>query len=333
MFHSRKLKRIVRSWAEEIRFDAVVVFCSSMVQYVDVPGLSGVPMIVDLVDVDSQKWFDYADVSRGLKRFFFQLEGRRLRRLERSLPERAKAVTLVSPWEANLYREFCSADCIHAITNGVDLDYFRPMHSPASHASQRCVFVGALDYRANIDGIRWFCTHVWPEVRRRRPQATFTLVGSNPAPAVARFAQQPGVELVGEVPDVRPYLADAALAVVPLRVARGLQNKVLEALAMGRAVIATPQALEGLEVQPNVHLHEASTPQQWIEATTGLLDNPELRDHLGSSGRTYVEKHHHWDVQLKQFASLLGLAEVVRPRSEGSAPKPTAEALPAQHHV
>ena len=107
-------------------FDAIVVFCSSMAQYLDEPGLADVPTVVDLVDVDSQKWFDYARHSRGPKRWLFQLEGERLRRLEVSLPDRVGAVTLVSPHEADLFRSFCPSDRVHAICNGVDLSYFRP---------------------------------------------------------------------------------------------------------------------------------------------------------------------------------------------------------------
>jgi sugar transferase (PEP-CTERM/EpsH1 system associated) len=288
-----------------------VVFCSSMVQYLRVPGLERVPAVVDLVDVDSQKWFDYAEGSHGLKRWLFRLEGRRLRRLEASLPRGATAVTLVSRHEADLYRGFCPADGVRAIPNGVDLEYFRPGEpaEKAELAAARCVFVGALDYRANLDGVRWFCEQVWPEVRRRRPGATFAVVGSNPGAAARRLAERPGVELVGEVPDVRPHLAGAAVVVVPLRVARGIQNKVLEALAMGKAVVATPQALEGLGVEAGVHVCRAAGAGQWIEAVTSLLDDRQAAQRLGRAGRGYVEAHHRWDVQLRPFGELLGLED------------------------
>ncbi|OHB67889.1 MAG: hypothetical protein A2V70_06085 [Planctomycetes bacterium RBG_13_63_9] len=321
LFHSQTLRRVIRSWTQQIRFDAVVVFCSSMVQYLNDPGLTDVPAIVDLVDVDSQKWLDYAGQSRGMKRLLYRLEGCRLRRLECALPKLAKAITLVSRSEADLYRQFCPADCIHTVANGVDLDHFCPVESPTSETSQQCVFVGALDYRANVDGIRWFAEHVWPEILRRLPHATFVLVGSNPSAAARQMAELPGVRLAGEVPDVRPYLADAALAVIPLRVARGIQNKVLEALAMGKAVVATPQALEGLGVEPDVHVCQASSPEQWIEATTRLLGDSELRNQLGQQGREYVEEHHRWETQLKPFASLPGLPAMDEHRPSFLAPE------------
>ena len=176
------------------------------------------------------------------------------------------------------------------------------------------MFVGALDYRANIDGARWFCERVWPEVQRRRPGATFAVVGSNPGAAARRLAELPGVELVGEVPDVRPHLAGAAVAVVPLRVARGIQNKVLEALAMGKAVVATPQALEGLGVEPGVQVCRAADAGEWVEVILALFDDPGLRSRLGRAGRQHVEEHFCWNARLRPFGQLLGMPEHVPAR-------------------
>jgi len=325
LFSCRDLREIVRRWAQETRFDAAFVFCSSMVQYLDAPGLARVPAIVDLVDVDSQKWLDYAEHSRWLRRSLFRMEGYRLRRLESALPQRAAAITLVSQCEAEIYRSFCPAECVYAIPNGVDLDYFRPEESAVASRSQQCVFVGALDYRANSDGITWFCKNVWPEVRRRRPGAVFRVVGSRPGAAVRRLARLPGVELVGEVPDVRPYLADAALVVVPLRVARGIQNKVLEALAMGKAVVASPQARDGLDVLPGIHLSEASTPSEWTDAVALLLDNQELRRRLGLAGRELVEASYAWEARLPAWE--LPWARVAASRQRPSESNPTVDTV------
>jgi polysaccharide biosynthesis protein PslH len=307
MFRCRRLRRLLTQWCQRTRFDAAVVFCSSMVQYLDVPGLAGVPAIVDLVDVDSQKWFDYARDASGVQRRLFQIEGRRLRQLEQSLPARVKAVTLVSSCEVDLYRSFCPTDCVHAIGNGVNLDYFRPSKDVGPASSCECVFVGALDYRANIDGIRWFCDEIWPEVRRREPRATFTIVGSRPSPVVHRLASLPGVRVASDVPDVRPYLAKAAVVVVPLRVARGIQNKVLEALAMGKAVVASPEALEGIAIEPGVHASRAGNAAEWIESAIGLFADAAARSRLGQTGRAFVEAHHCWSRQLAPLAGLLGL--------------------------
>jgi polysaccharide biosynthesis protein PslH len=325
LFQSKRLRRLLAGWCKKTRYDAVVVFCSSMVQYLDVPGLADVPVLVDLVDVDSQKWLQYAEEASWAQRMLYRIEGKRLRRLEQSLPSRSKAITLVSQCEAELYKSFCPAESVHAISNGVDLDYFQPRMNTNAGSSQDCVFVGALNYRANVDGIHWFCNEIWPEVLRRNPKATFTIVGSHPSPIVCRLAQLPGIRLACNVPDIRPYVAEAALVVVPLRIARGIQNKVLEALAMGKAVIATPEALEGIAVDPEVHACQALAPAEWIELVVRLLGDASGRDRLGQAGRSFVESHHTWDLQLRPLAPLLGLRELSSDASHGTAPKQDAK--------
>jgi sugar transferase (PEP-CTERM/EpsH1 system associated) len=315
-FDSPALREVVKRWATETDFQAALASSSGMVPYLGLTELRGVPAVVDLIDVDSQKWFDYAAASRGPAARFYAAEGRRLRDLERRLPAWVRAVTLVSEPEAELYRAFAGSAPVHAIGNGVDLDYYRPQPRAAEEG---CVFVGALDYRPNVDAACWFCDAVWPEVSRRHPGMRLSLVGRRPVAAVRRLAKVPGVEVVGQVSDVRPYLARAALVVVPLRIARGIQNKVLEALAMGKAVVASPQALEGLSVTAGVHAYSASTPQDWTEAVACLLDHPTRRQQLGLAGRAYVEGHHRWDRCLEPFGPLLGL----------TAGTGTAEALPA----
>lgn len=303
-FRSSALAATLRSWAKQTRFHAALATSSSMVPYLRLPELREIPAVVDLIDVDSQKWFDYAEAGRGIRAWFYRTEGRRLRRLEKPLPAWARAVVLVSQAEVDLYRSFCDPGKVEAVTCGVDLEYFHP-NSPVEESA--CVFVGALDYPPNVDGVCWFCRHIWPEVRRQRPGAMFYLVGRRPASAVQRLAESPGVEVVGQVPDVRPHLAKAAVSVVPLRIARGIQNKVLESLAMGKAMVASPQSLAALGVQPGVHLLAPSSPEEWVESVVHLLDDADQRQRLGQAGRKYVEEHHQWDRCLEPMVPLLGL--------------------------
>jgi len=306
LFRSPRLRQTVRDWSRGEHWDAIVVFCSSMVQYLDLPELAGVPTVVDLCDVDSQKFLDYASQSRGLKRQLYKLEAHRLRRVECSLPSRVKAITLVSEAEANLYRSFCPNDCTHAITNGVDLDYYRPILGDGRPG--RCIFVGAMDYQPNINGVVWFCEHVWPHVIAARADATFAIVGRNPSPAVRRLASLPGVEVTGSVPDVRPFLATAQVVVVPLLITRGIQNKVLEAMAMTKPVIASPQALEGLSVDSGVHVLSATTVDEWRERISFLLTHTDVRRELADAGRAYVQCHHSWQACLKPLAACQSIA-------------------------
>ena len=305
-FDSPGLRRVVRQWAREVPYHAALVSASSLVPYLRLPELARVPAVIDLMDVDSQKWLDYAAAGRGPSAWLYRTEGRRLRRLEEDLPAWARAVTLVGEAEADLYRAFCRPGTVRAVTNGVDLDYFRP--GPAADGPG-CVFVGALDYLPNVDGSTWFCREVWPEVLRRRPGAKLLLVGRRPAPAVRRLADLPGVELVGQVPDVRPHVYRAAVTVVPLRIARGIQNKALESLAMARPTVVSSPVLGGLRAEPGTHLLRADAPAEWVEAVLRLFDDRELGRRLGVAGRRYVEENHRWEVCLAPFAELLGLPE------------------------
>jgi sugar transferase (PEP-CTERM/EpsH1 system associated) len=316
-FASRELSATLSAWVKQTHFRSVLVSASSLVPYLAASELSDVPAVVDLIDVDSQKWLDYAAVTRGPARWVYRMEGVRLRRLEASLAKRVKALAVVSEAEASLFRQFQSEGSIHAIPSGVDLEYFSPARTletenpsltdAAKQSPDCCVFVGALDYRPNVDAACWFCTEIWPAILRRRPGAKVRLVGRRPARAVRRLAGLPGVELVGQVPDVRPYLACSSIVIAPLRLARGIQTKVLEALAMGKAVVASPESLKAIAVTVGKHLLAAETPDQWVEAIDRLFRNSSLREQLGAAGRQFVETQHDWDRCLQPFAALLGL--------------------------
>ncbi|MHB0954813.1 MAG: TIGR03087 family PEP-CTERM/XrtA system glycosyltransferase [Pirellulaceae bacterium] len=321
LFTSTKLRTTIGQWAADTSFDAVFVYCSSMVQYLNAPGLSGVPTVVDLVDIDSQKWFDYAKQAHGPKRLLLRIEANRLRHLEASLSNRVDAVTVVADREADLFRSFVPYRP-HVIRNGVDLDYFQPSCSTGD-CRLTALFVGALDYDANIDGVTWFCDEVWPHVLKRFPQAVFRLVGSRPDRRVRRLGSRPGVTLIGEVPDVRPYMQDAAVITVPLRVARGIQNKVLEAMAAGKPVVVTPQALDGIKATPDVDLIRAATPTDWIESITKLFIDPQQCARLGHTGRAFVEEEYRWPNQLAKLCQLPGLMHCLgERRASGSCLEP-----------
>lgn len=320
LFESPGLRAIVGEWARTTSFDAVFTYCSSMWQYARIPELDHVPRVVDLVDVDSQKWFDYARQSRGPQRWLYQWEGARLRRLECDLTAQSRAVVLVSAAEAAIFQAYCPLpEKVTAITNGVDLDYYQPQPAesqvPHQFIPPRCVFVGALDYRANVDGVTWFCERIWPRIRERVRAATFAIVGRRPVEAVRRLGSLPGVTVVGEVDDVRSHLANAALVVVPLRIARGVQNKVLEALAMGKAVMASSESLEGLGLVHQRHVWQARGEADWWEGVPRLLADQALRQQLGENGRAHVEREHHWDACLAPLADVLGVSPRQSPAS------------------
>jgi sugar transferase (PEP-CTERM/EpsH1 system associated) len=314
LFYSHALVQTLKEWTSNTEYDAVVAYCSSMGQYLRLIPHCRESAIVDLVDVDSQKWFDYASHMVGPLRWLYRLEGRRVRQLENEVAAQSKAIAVVSDAEATLLGQSCRLASIVAIPNGVDIEYFQPTvglgESSAATAGEKdhsCVFVGALDYRANVDGITWFCHEVWPKVCRRFPDARFTVVGRRPVSAVRRLGKYPNIELIGEVSDVRPYLQQACVVLVPLRIARGIQNKVLEALAMEKAVIASPQALQGLGAVVGQHVYAAGTADEWLKQITSLFSDRISRSQLGTAGRLYVTNRHQWEKCLQPFAELLDL--------------------------
>lgn len=292
LFAASRLRGVIRDWTRQTRFRAAVVSASSLVPYLRRDGLENTPAFVDLVDVDSQKWLDFAAASRPPKRWLYRLEATRVRKLEASLPQWARAVSVVSRAEADVYDSFTGTQAATVATNGVDLDYFAAGGGASGRA---CVFVGAMDYMPNVDGAVWFAREVWAGIRANFPEAVFRIVGRKPTMAVQELARLPGVEVTGSVPDVRPFVAAATVVVAPLRLARGVQNKVLEALAMGKAVVAAPPALAALGTTPGSELLAATTPTEWVEAVGGLLADSERCQVLGAAGRRYVERHHHWE--------------------------------------
>ena len=282
--------------------DAVLLSTSGLADVLQCPPLQRARKVVDFVDLDSQKWQDYAAESRGPMRIIYGMEARRLRAVESRLIRDADAITLVTDAERQLCEQLCGTGEIHTVTNGVHPGPF-PTVPPAE---PRLVFVGALDYRPNVEGIHWFCRHVWPMVRAAHPTAQLALVGRSPHPTLQQL-RLPGVDLIGPVPEIRPHLDAAAISISPLRIARGLQNKVLEAMAAGRPVVASPGAAEGIMASPPRDLLVADSPGEWAAAIDHLIKNPESARQIGQAGRAYVENHHDWSTCLFKLPELLGL--------------------------
>lgn len=309
-FSSPRFRSFVSEWSRRTRFTATLASSSALSQYQRMGSLHGVPAYVDLIDVDSQKWMDYSAATSGWKKLVYKTEGRRLRAVESKLADWAHGIAVVSDAEANIYRSFRDTPLIKSIPNGVDLDYFQP---PVLSTRERCsntngcVFVGVLNYKPNVDGICWFAREIWPSVVAQRPDQKLRIVGREPAQAVRELASIPGVEVVGTVPDVRPYLVKASVVIVPLQIARGVQNKVLEAFAMAKPVVASPEPLVGLSVNEGVDVFQAESPGQWISALLRLFDDADLRDAVGLAGQAYVTANHRWDQCLGTLTDFLGL--------------------------
>jgi sugar transferase (PEP-CTERM/EpsH1 system associated) len=297
------LQRWVETVLERERIDAAVVFSSSMAQYVErTPGL---PLLVDFVDVDSAKWSQYAQRHRWPMSWIYRREGRRLLAYERSVARVARRSYFVTDREAELFVQQApeSAAVVEAMANGVDADFFAPdprRASPYPAGQVAIVFTGAMDYWPNVDAVTFFVREVLPALRARRPELQFHIVGRNPQPAVRALAGE-GVHVTGTVPDVRPYLQHAAVVVAPLRLARGIQNKVLEAMAMARPVVAAQTCVEAIDARPGIDLIGAELAEDYVQAIEALLARPERALALGAAARECVLAAYSWEAHLSRI--------------------------------
>jgi len=290
------------------QIDATVVFSSVMAQYLeDQPALIRVPMLVDFVDVDSAKWTQYAAKHKMPLSWLYRREGERLLKYERAVASRSHRSFFVTENEATLFRQLAPecAGTVEAMSNGVDADYFSPDPARASpfecqplqQAQIPLVFTGAMDYWPNIDAVTWFVSDILPALRQTWPQLRFYIVGRSPPPAVFALAGD-GVVVTGTVPDVRPYLQHAAVVVAPLRVARGIQNKILEAMAMARPVVATQSCVQAIDAEDGKGLISAADAADFVREIDALLQAPARAAAVGQCGRMRVVKSYSWAAHL-----------------------------------
>jgi sugar transferase (PEP-CTERM/EpsH1 system associated) len=298
-FYSRRLKRRLAEVFRRTRFDIVVGYSSAVLPYVlEAPAQA---RVMDLVDVDSLKWLSYARKARAPMAWLCRRESRLVADLERRAAGACDAVICVSSAEARVVP--MQNERLFAVANGVDVDYFRPSWA-ASEAPPSLVFVGTMSYRPNADAVCWFCRNVWPELRRRIPRLTFKIVGRDPTRQVRKLGRLDGVAVTGSVPDVRPYLSSVRVAVAPLQMARGVQNKVLEAMAMARPVVGSSAAIEGLDVSACDGLLRADTPVQWLRVLTELLPDGQRCGRLGRRARSLVSERYNWSACMEPMRSL-----------------------------
>jgi len=302
-FQCSSLARKVRRLLSLRNFDAILVHCSSMGPYV--AGHDGCRKVMDFGDAASEKWFEYARSSALPLSWAFWLEGRRVRRAERGLGASFDAASVNAPREREVLAGYVRSP-ISVIPNGVDLEYFQPGRtSGPGYVPNRMIFTGNMSYRPNVEAVRHFVGEIFPRICREVPDAQFYIVGMDPAPAVRRLAEGDRIVVTGKVDDVRPYLDSAAVAVAPLRVARGLQNKVLEAMAMRVPVVASPAAFAGISAVAGRDLLVARKPAEFSRAVVSLLRDSAARERFAAAGRSSVEANHNWSQLLERLEDLV----------------------------
>lgn len=259
--------------------------------------------VVDYVDVDSDKWRQYADNKTGISRWVYRREHQKLKSFENRVCERSQHALFVSDPEAELFKQQLPTlqhGKVQGLLNGVDVDYFSPDSDIESVTEQvDVVFTGAMDYWANVDAVIWFVNHVWPRIRTLHPNATFYVVGGNPTAQVKSLNNTNGIVVTGRVKDVRPFIRSAKVSVAPLQIARGIQNKVLEALSMAKPVVATSMAIEGIEAK-NEHIRVTDDAEQFCSAVCHYLDTPaEVPEN-----RQWIMENLQWTATMSKLAGL-----------------------------
>ena len=297
------------AWVERIlarpALSRIVVFSSAMAQYALVPEALHLRRVVDYVDVDADKWRQYAERKSAPLSWLYAREARCLLAHDAAVARASAASLFVSRPEALLFQRMSGVAGARAVPNGVDSVFFAPSPSrpsPFSAGEQAVVFTGAMDYWANVDAVRWFAREVWPAVRRQRASARFWIVGARPARDVRKLA---GADIVvtGRVEDVRPYLQHASAIVAPMRIARGVQNKVLEGMAMGRVVVTTSMGLEGIDAEPSRHLLVADDPRVMAAHLIAVLAGGHTG--LGAAARALIQARYDWCVATERFLNVV----------------------------
>ena len=306
-YADRKLARWIKQTIQQQQIDTVLVFSSSMAQYVDFPEYQSMCRVIDFVDVDSDKWRQYAQKQQGVMSWIFQREYRELEKIEQHYCEQFNHSLFVSPDEANMFKSLMPAALsskIKPLLNGVDVVFFDPSlpvaNAEISLPAQYIVFTGAMDYWANVDAVVWFCDEVWPQLHAQNPHLQFLIVGGNPDAKVRELGNRPQITVTGRVHDVRPYIFHAKVVVAPLRIARGIQNKVLEAMAMDKAIVATDMAMEGINAPTSECLAQTDDAVEFAKAINTMLMNPP-----GSNSRQWVIDHFTWQATLAPLAGFL----------------------------
>lgn len=304
-YRNAELKNWVDQLLAQRQISHVIVFSSAMSQYVmDYPNLH---RIIDFVDIDSDKWRQYSERKSWPMSWIYRREARTLLSFERRIASTFDASVFVSRPEAELFQQL-APECANQVSyynNGVDLDYFSSTHdyaSPYLPGVRVLVFTGAMDYWANVDAVVWFAREVFPALHTQFSDLRFYIVGLRPTEAVRTLANA-SIIVTGSVPDVRPYLAHAAISVAPLRIARGIQNKVLEAMAMAKPVVVSPQALEGIDAVINIEVILANDAAEFISRISVQLSHPD--ESIGPAARRRVVQDYSWTSSLQRFDRLL----------------------------
>jgi polysaccharide biosynthesis protein PslH len=300
-FYSPMLAQRIHELLAHNRYDLIFVHCSSVAQYVS--HVTDTPKILDFGDMDSQKWLEYARYKPFPLSLGYRLEAAKLERAERKLATRFDLCTTTTYAEWQTLEGYKTQVATDWFPNGVDAGYFHP--SAETYDPDTISFVGRMDYYPNQECMFDFCARVMPRLRAKRPGLKLLIVGADPTPAVQRLGDLPGVTVTGSVADVRPHLNRSALMVAPLNIARGTQNKILEAMASGVPVVTSAIAAGGVDARADEHFLVASTADQFTSAILRIVEDSAERGRLARAGRERMLSNHAWDQSMRRLDGII----------------------------
>jgi polysaccharide biosynthesis protein PslH len=293
-FNEAELHNVIRRQFTELRPDLIMVYSCNVAQYAE--HFPQVPRIMQFAELDSSRWGQFARRSRLPLRWVYAIEQQRFFAYEQHIARTFSHALVCTATEQRDFERLIPGVPVSLVGNGVDLDYFCSKGIAKRPGS--IVFTGVMDYFPNVDAVVWFCDKVLPIVQQQIPEAALTICGSRPTAAVRRLAKRRGVAVTGRVPDTRPYLDEAEVFVAPMRMARGIQNKLLEALAMGLPCVASEAAAAGTVVPGGLGILAADDPEEFALHVVRLLRDGAFRATMAGKARAAVELNYRWDVQL-----------------------------------
>ena len=309
-YHSALQNKIDKQLLEN-NIDVIYCCASSVAEYVFnsnvINQLTNKPrLIMDFMDVDSDKWSQYAHKTSWPLKYIYQREAKLIARFEKKIASSFDHCILITQAEVSLFQQIHGSQFeIHAIENGLDTTAFYPPSAPRDLQSPRLLFAGVMDYAPNVDAVMWFIDHVWSSIVAKWPQATFCIAGMDPVEKIKKLHGINGIEVTGFVEDIKPYFDNANIFVAPFRLARGVQNKVLQAFASGLPVIATPMGAEGVKCADNQDILIASTAAEFITNLTILMSDKNKYNEISSNALTVIEDNYAWDSVLAPLKNLI----------------------------
>lgn len=302
-FYSKQLQSIVHRKLQENTYDLIFIYCSSMAQYVE--HVQVIPKVIDFVDVDSEKWAQYTVYAKFPNNYIYQLESNRLKKYEKYIAKTFQHCLLVSEKEVEDFRNLISpCFTMTSISNGVESKLFQP--SSEQYDPTSLVFTGVMDYFANVEAVLYFSRDILPSIQKAIPDVKFYVVGSKPTEKLRNLAKDhKNIIVTGYVDQVQPYVQKAAVFVAPMIIARGVQNKILEAMAVGVPVVTSSLGFEGITAVPGKDIFVEDHPANFARRVVQLMKDSELREKVSVNARKVIEKNYNWNKNLTKLQKIL----------------------------